>query len=207
MSSNIVLTTTAQLDTQLVRDTLANRNAMELVRDWISEYFDLPASVQSWTPYWKEVLVRQPGNILITFRFRLGGPVQVSQSHGWTISKAELAEFETALVSLLDELGQAMTQQRVADAVQSQYPGASRKVRDDDTILMQFKSPPPTAALGASPSGPIEMAMIIRKDQSINVFTNCADEPIGRATIRRLLANLQVAGIPLKKASPTIQRR
>ena len=138
MSTNVVLTATAQLDSQLVLDTLTHRTAMELVRDWIGDYFDAPANVRSWTPYWKEFLLRQPGNLLITFRFRQGGPVEVSQTHGWTLSEEELAEFEQALISLLDELGQAMTQQRVADAIQSQYPGSSRQVRDDDTIQKSF---------------------------------------------------------------------
>ena len=207
MPANVVLTTTAQLDNQLVRDTLTHRSAMELVRDWIGEYFDVTANVRSWTPYWKEILLRQPGNILLGFRFRLGGPVEVSQSHGWTISQEELKEFEQALIPLLDELGQAMTQQRVADAIQSQYNEASRQVRDDDTILLQFKAPSATAALGATPAQPTEMAIIVRQNQTINVFANCTDEATGRAAIRRLLANMQVAGIPLETASPTIQRR
>lgn len=180
---------------------------MELVRDWLAEYFGAAAAVRSWTPYWKEITLRQPGNLLVALRFRLGGPVEVSQSLGWDLSDAELAETEQALLGLLDELGRAMCQQRVADAVQSQYPGASRRVRDDDTILMQFRAPPATAALGAEPPGPIDMALIIRQNQSVSIFAHCVDETVGRATIRRLLANMQVAGIPLKSADPVIERR
>jgi hypothetical protein len=207
MSTNMVLATTAQLDSQLIRDMLTDRTAMELVRDWLGEYFDAAASVRSWTPYWKEITLRQPGNALIALRFRLGGPVELGQSHGWDLSQAEMTEAEQALIRLMDELGRAMSQQRVADAIQSQYPGASRRVRDDDTILMQFEAPPATAALGAEPPGPIEMALIVRQNQTISIFAHCADETVGRATIRRLLANLQVAGIPLKSADPVIERR
>jgi hypothetical protein len=207
MSTNVVLGTTAELDSQLVRDMLSDSTAMELVRDWLGEYFDAAASVRSWTPYWKEIVLRQPGNILIALRFRHGGPVEVSQSLGWELSKEELTTAEGALVRLLNELGQAMCQQRVADAVQSQYAGASRRVRDDDTLLLQFQAPPATAALGTEPAGLIEMAMIVRQNQTVNIFAHCADEAVGRATIRRLLANLQVAGVPLKTANPVIERR
>jgi hypothetical protein len=207
MSTKVVLGTTAQLDSQLVRDMLTDSTAMELVRDWLGEYLDAAASVRSWTPYWKEIVLRQPGNILVSLRFRLGGPVEVSQSHGWALSKAELAGIEQALIRFLDELGQAMCQQRVADAVQSQYADASRRVQDDDTLLLQFRAPPATAALGTEPAGLIEMAMFVRQNQTINVFAHCADETVGRATIRRLLANLQVAGIPLKTTNPVIERR
>ncbi len=207
MSTKVVLGTTVQLDSQLVRDMLADSTAMELVRDWLGEYLDAAPSVRSWTPYWKEIVLRQPGNILISLRFRLGGPVEVSQSLGWELSRAELAEIEQALIRFLDELGQAMCQQRVADAVQAQYADASRRVQDDDTLLLQFSAPPATAALGAEPAGLIEMAIFVRQDQTINVFAHCADETVGRATIRRLLANLQVAGIPLKTTNPVIERR
>jgi hypothetical protein len=207
MSTNMVLATTAQLDSQLIRDMLTDRTAMELVRDWLGEYFDAAASVRSWTPYWKEITLRKAGNALIALRFRLGGPVELGQSHGWDLSPAEMTGAEQALIRLLDELGRAMSQQRVADAIQSQYPGASRRVRDDDTILMQFEAPPATAALGVEPPGPIEMALIIRQNQTIAIFAHCADETVGRATIRRLLANLQIAGIPLKSADPVIERR
>ena len=207
MSSQVVLTTTVQLDDQLVRDTLTHRTAMELVRDWVGEYFDAVANVRSWTPYWKEVHLRQPGNVLIAFRFRLGGPVEICQSHGWDLSQAEQDEFSQDLIPLLDELARAMTQQRVADAVQSQYADSSRQVRDDDAILLQFKTPPPTATLGPAPVGLIEVAVIVHQNQTISIFAHCGDEAAGRAAIRRFLANIQVAGIPLLTASPTIQRR
>ena len=179
---------------------------MEFVLDWMGEYFNATATARNWTPYWKEILLRRPGDIFVVIRFRLGGPVEVSQSNGWAISKAELAQFTDALLSLLEELGQAMTQQRVADAVQSQYKGASRKVQDDDTILMQFPLPAPTGPLGATPLKPVEMAMIIRPNQTLSIFARCANEMVGQATIRRLLANLQVAGIPLGNAGPITKR-
>ena len=75
MSTKVVLGTTAELDSQLVRDMLTDSTAMELVRDWLGEYFDSAASVRSWTPYWKEIVLRKAGNILISLRFRHGGPV------------------------------------------------------------------------------------------------------------------------------------
>jgi len=51
------------------------------------------------------------------------------------------------------------------------------------------------------------MAVIVRQDQTVSIFANCLDEAAGRAAVRRLLANMQVAGIPLETTSPTIQRR
>ncbi len=207
MPAEIVLACTVELDHQLVRDTLAHRTAMELVRDWIGEYLNGDAQVSSWTPYWKEILVRKEGDALIALRFRLGGPVQVSQTQNWYFPQAEQEAFSKALITLIDELGRAMTQQRVADAVQSQYPDSSRQIRDDDSILLQFKAPLPTAPLKVMPTGPIETALIVRQNQTISVFAHCNDQATGQATIRRLLANIQVAGIPLVTSNPTIQRR
>lgn len=207
MSADIVLATTAELDSQLVRDVVAERAAMEMVRDWLGDYFDASASVRSWTPYWKEIVLRRPGNAVISIRFRLGGPVAVNQSYGWDLSKNEAAACERSLIYFLDELGRAMCQQRVADAVQSQYAGTSRHVRNDDTILLQFLAPPATAGLGEKPAGSVETALFIKPNQTIEVYAHCADEIVGRATVRRLLANLQVAGIPLRNVDPVIERR
>jgi len=202
MSAKTILTTTAQLNPQIVQDTLTGREAMELVRDWVGSYFDVSANVRSWTPYWKEVLLHRPGNILIAFRFRLGGPVLVSQSVGWSISQAEQATFEQALLPFLDELGQALAQQRIADAIQSQYPNASRVVRDDDTILIQLQPPAPTASLGETSSQPDQIAIIIHANQIISIFSRCANESAGRAAVRRFLADLQVAGVSVVKVAP-----
>jgi hypothetical protein len=180
---------------------------MEFVRDWIGEYFEGDAQVQSWTPYWKEIVLRREGDARLVVRFRLGGPVQVSESQNWDLTPSERNTFSKALIALLDELGKAMTQQRVADAVQSQYPDSSRQVREDDSILLQFKAPHPTAPLKVTPTGPIETAVIVRQNQTISVFAHCSDQATGRAAIRRLLANIQVAGIPLATSSPAIHQR
>jgi hypothetical protein len=207
MSAEIVLACTVELDHQLVQDTLANRTAMEIVRDWIGEYLNGDAQVQSWTPYWKEIQVRQDEDSVIALRFRPGGPVHVSGTQNWYYPQTEQEALSKALINLINELGKAMTQRRVADAIQSQYPDSSRQVRDDDSILLQFKAPHPTAPLKATPTGPIETAVIVHQNQTISVFAHCDDQATGRAAIRRLLANIQVAGIPLVTSSPSIQQR
>ncbi len=204
MSERIVLATTVQLPYQFVRDTLSNRQAMEVVRDWVGDYMNGAALVSSWTPNWKEILIRRPGHRDIELRFRQGGPVQVGQSQDRILSESRRVKFEEALLSLVDELGCALTQRRVADAVQSQYRDASRQVREDDSILIQFQVTP----LASRPdSAPIEMAMVIRNDQSIDIFAHCSDKAGGEDSIRRLLADLQVGGVPLESTGPISQRR
>ncbi len=195
---------TVQLPYQFVRDTLSNRQAMEMVRDWVGDYMSGTALVSSWTPYWKEMLIRRPGNRDIELRFRQGGPVQIDQSQDRILSESRRVEFEQALLSLMDELGCALTQRRVADAVQSEYRDASRQVREDDSILIQFQVPP---LASGSDSAPIEMAMVIRNDQSIDIFAHCSDKAGGEDSIRLLLADLQVGGVPLERTGPINQRR
>ncbi len=206
MTNGVVLGTTAQLQPQVVQDTLAGREAMEIVSDWLGEYFKTAANIRSWTPYWKEMILRQPGNLILGLRFRLGGPVEISQSHGWDLTAAERDELERALLPLLDELGRALTQRRAADAIQSQYADTTRKVRDDNTIVLQFKAPITTAPLGSGPIPPAEMAVIVRPDQTLQVFARTTNEELGRAAIRRFLANLQVAGLPLEGNTPISRR-
>jgi len=177
---------------------------MEVGRDWVGDYMNGAALVSSWTPYWKEILIRRPGHRDVELRFRQGGPVQVGQSQDRILSESRRVKFEEALLSLVDELGCALTQRRVADAVQSQYRDASRQVREDDSILIQFQ----VTLLASGPdSAPIEMAMVIRNDQSIDIFAHCSDKAGGEDSIRRLLADLQVGGVPLESTGPISQRR
>jgi hypothetical protein len=203
MPNDKVLITTVRFHDQFMRDVLSSREALKIVRDWVGEYIGGVGNVRSWTPYWKEILVRRPGNILLGFRFRLGGPVEVSQTYGWTYSEAERAEFEEALLPFLDELGRAMTQLRMADGIQSKHPNATRKVQDDDSILMQMKVQPGTSTL-ASPESLIDLAAIVRPDLLLQVFVRCQDETIGRATLRRFVADLQVAGLPVTESSEIV---
>ncbi len=191
----------------MIQDTLASREAMEYVHEWISRHFKATANVRSWTPYWKEIALSRPGNISVCVRFRMGGPVEISQSHGWTISEAERIELEDTLVSLLDELGRAMSQRQAADAIQSQYADTTRKIQEDDTILLRFIPPPATAPLGTGPLPPVEMAVIVRPNQSMQIFSRSESEVAARAAIRRFLANMQVAGIPILDNSPIAVRR
>ncbi|MBN1317610.1 MAG: hypothetical protein JXA42_19155, partial [Anaerolineales bacterium] len=171
--------------------------ALEIVRDWIGDFMNGIGNVKSWTPYWKEVLVRRPGNILATFRFRQGGPVEVSQTHGWSVTEAERAELEKELVPLLDELGRAMTQRLVADGIQSVHPEATRSVRPDDSILMQMQIGMNNQTEAKHKTQPQNIVVIIRPDMTVQFFVRCDDETLGRKTIRRLVAELQVAGLPL----------
>lgn len=201
-----VLTTTIHLHAQLVQDTLTGRDAVELVRDWVSDYFSATVSVRSWTPYWKEIQMRHSEEKMALIRFRLGGPVVVKQLENWEITQAELSRFEKALLALLDELGRAMTQQRVADAIQSRYPRALRQVRDDDTILLQF-SARTTTDLDIIKHPPVDVAVIVRPDQTLHVYARCQEQKAGHSTVRRLLANLQVAGIPLDKTETVTKHR
>ena len=206
MMKDLVLTTTIRFHDQIVQDVLSSREALKIVRDWVGEYIGGTGNVRSWTPYWKEILVRRPGNILLGFRFRLGGPVEVSQRHGWTFSEAERVEFEQALLPLLDELAKAMTQQRVADGVQSKYPFATRKVRDDDSLLMQMRIHPSASGL-TEPSSLVDLAAIVRPDLTLQVFARCPEETVGRATLRRFVADLQVAGLPVTESREIVVHR
>jgi uncharacterized protein YcbX len=207
MASNLLLTTTARLDPQVVHDTLATREAMEAVHSWISDYLDATVSIRSWTPYWKEVTLHRPGNISLTMRFRLGGPVETSQSRGWSLSEGERRELEGALLPFLSNTGSIMTQERVADAVQEHYTDATRDARSDRTIVLRFMPPPSTAPLDDGPQPPVEMAVIVRPDQAIQVFARGTDEASCRSAIRRFLANLQVAGFAIEENSPIALRR
>ena len=145
--TDIVLSASTKLHEQIIQDVLTGREAMDIVRDWLSEFMEGTANVHSWTPYWKEMLVRRPGNILVGLRFRMGGPVEISRDHGWSLSEAERRRVEEALLPLLEQLGRALSQRRVASAIQEKYPDATRQVRDDDTILMRMRIAPPTAPL------------------------------------------------------------
>ena len=207
MSSNIVLSTKVHLPYQMLQDTLASPEAMEVIYDWIREYLDATANVRSWTPFWKEIELRRPGNTYIAFRFRLGAPLQISREHGWSFSEAERADLERRLLTLLDELGKALSQRRVADAIQSRYPDATRTLRDDDTILMQFRVTPPMASPQNNLKPSADMAMIIYPHRQLDVFARCGNEVIGRAAIRRLLADLQVAGVPVEKCGSIVVQR
>lgn len=206
MAPNLLLTTTARLDPQVIHDTLITREAMEVVHGWISDYLRATASIRSWKPYWKEIALYRPGDISLTLRFRLGGPVEVTQSRGWSLSEGERRELESALLPFLSRTGDTMTQERVADAVQAQYSDATRSSRSDHTIVLRFVPPPSTAPLDDGPQPPVEMAVIVRPDQAVQIFARGTDEAACRAAIRRFLANLQVAGIGFEENSPIALR-
>jgi hypothetical protein len=206
MAPNLLLTTTARLDPQVVHDTLITREAMEVVHGWISDYLRATASIRSWKPYWKEIALYRPGDISLTLRFRLGGPVEVTGSRGWSLSEGERRELESALLPFLSRTGDTMTQERVADAVQAQYSDATRSSRSDHTIVLRFVPPPSTAPLDDGPQPPVEMAVIVRPDQAVQIFARGTDEAACRAAIRRFLANLQVAGIGFEEHSPIALR-
>lgn len=202
----MVLETTTKLHDQIIQDVLTGREAMGIVRDWLGEFMDGTANVHSWTPYWKEMLVRRPGNIIVGLRFRLGGPLEVTREHGWTLSEGERIEVENALIPLLNQLGHALAQRRVADAIQAKYPDSTRQVRNDDTILMQTKIMPPTAPLAGGPPGAADAAIVIYPDERLQIFVRCTVEAAGRATIRRFLADLQVAGVAIAESGPVLLR-
>jgi hypothetical protein len=197
MTEQLVLTATAHLHNQVVQEVLSSREALEIVRDWVGDFMNGVGNIKSWTPYWKEVLVRRPGNIMATFRFRQGGPVEISQTHGWEVTEQERVELENALVPLLEELGAALSQRLVADAIQSIYPQASRTVRPDDSILMQLITNLNGQPDEKNAQGSHSIVVIIRQNLAIQIFARCNDETMGRTTIRRLVADLQVAGLPL----------
>ena len=207
MTSDLLLTTTAWLDPQVVHETLVSREAMEAVHGWISNHLRATASIRSWKPYWKEIALYRPGDISLTLRFRLGGPVEVTQSRGWSLSEGERRELESALLPFLSKTGNTMTQERVADAVQAQYQDASRSSRSDHTVVLRFMPPPSTAPLDDHPQPPVEMAVIVRPDLALQIFARGTDEAACRAAIRRFLANLQVAGINIEENSPIALRR
>ena len=205
--TDIVLSASTKLHEQIIQDVLTGREAMDIVRDWLSEFMEGTANVHSWTPYWKEMLVRRPGNVLVGLRFRMGGPVEISRDHGWSLSEAERRRVEEALLPLLDQLGRALSQRRVAAAIQEKYPDASRQVRDDDTILMRMRIAPPTAPLSGHLSpGLVDTAVFIHPGRRLDIYVRCEIEVAGRATIRRFLADLQVAGITLTETSPVTRR-
>jgi hypothetical protein len=207
MTSNLLLAATAYLDPQVVNETLATRDAMEAVHDWICDYFEATVSIRSWTPYWKEVTLHRPGNISLALRFRLDGPVETSQARGWSLSEGERRELENKLLPFLNQTGRTMTQERVADAIQEEYTDATRNRRSDQTIVLRFMPPPPTAALDDGPHPPVEMAVIVRPDKAIQIFARGTDEAYCRSAIRRFLANLQVAGFAILENSPITLRR
>jgi hypothetical protein len=207
MTSDLLLTTTARLDPQVIHDTLATHEAMEAVHRWLSDYLNATVSIRSWTPYWKEVTLHRPGNISLTVRFRLGGPVETSQSRGWSLSEGERRELEGALLPFLSETGSVMTQRRVADAVQEHYKDATRNSRSDHTVVLRFMPPPSTAPLDGGPQPPVEMAVIVRPDQAIQIFARGTEEASCRSAIRRFLANLQVAGFAIEQDNPIALRR
>lgn len=205
MDKKLVLTTTARLHNQVIQEVLSSREALEIVRDWVGEFMEGVGNIKSWTPYWKEILVRRPGNIMITFRFRLGGPLDISQSHGWTVTETEREELEKALLPLLDELGTAMTQRLVADGIQATHPEATRIVRSDDSIMMQMNMSPENPSEEESALPPDNVVIIIRPDLSVQFYVRCDDETVGRTLIRRLIADLQVAGLPLSTTETVIK--
>jgi hypothetical protein len=104
-------------------------------------------------------------------------------------------------------MASTLTQQRVADAVQEEYKGATRDARNDQTIVLRFMPPPSTAPLGEGPQPPVEMAVIVRPDQAVQIFGRGTDEAACRSAIRRFLANLQVAGFAIDENSPIALRR
>ena len=207
MASNLLLTTSARLDPQVIHETLATRPAMEAVERWIGHHLNGTVSIRSWTPYWKEVTLHRPGNISLTLRFRLGGPVETSQSRGWSLSEGERRELESALLPFLQQTGSAMTQERIADAIQIEYPDATRNARSDGTIVLRFQPPPSTAPLEEGPLPPVEMAVILRQDQVVQAFARGTHEGACRSAIRRFLANLQIAGFAIEENTPIALRR
>lgn len=188
---------TAYLDPRFITDTLAQKTAMNMVHDWAAQYFHTQISISSWTPIWKEITIRQPGNIFARIRFKEGGPVQIEQTGGKAMSEREEDKFASALLELLDQLGPALSQQRIADAIETQYHTISRHVEDDDSILLRF-TPATITGPVASPTGDSRIRYArIHPNASVSIIADGQSAEECKLAVKRFMAKIQVAGLPL----------